>query len=403
MDKIPEVSSSEEDSIKEFDKKYLLKETVASFSFESIYQNINIFTKLQYSKNEYFQQKTLNFLANLVNNNDKLSKNESESISSSESQSSSSSFSNFFFDYNLKKANKEDSKLLKNLNSNSSFSNSLLNNQKYEDLLYDNSKKSDEKSNHNLLLVENQNKKCHASQSVQPRNINNNNKYLNIIKKDDKLPSKKDVSNNDRSSLNFVISNSSGKQKNKPDNQTMKIIIHKTNDFKSKKGKNKSSLFSEKQINNIKTQKNFFAPEKFYSNLISSNIKSNKSENVFFGEKEGIKGSKRGSLKESKKGSVKESKKGSFKESIKGSIRASLKGSHRGSFIRGKLTNKYTKKKSKYKVGKSLTIKSNKNNTYKFKSGQKLAKPEQKKDEEERIKDTGAYFAKEEKEDCLII
>ena len=66
MDKIPEISSSEECSIYQFDKNDLAKDGVISFTLESIYKNINIYSNLQYSKNKIYQEKTINFLKQLT-------------------------------------------------------------------------------------------------------------------------------------------------------------------------------------------------------------------------------------------------------------------------------------------------------------------------------------------------
>ena len=379
LDKIPEISSSEEEnSLKQFDKNILSKETVTSFCLNSIYQNINIFTNFKYSNNEYFQQKTLNYLNNLINGKGKKSQSISQSSFSSESQSNS--FSNYFFDTNPKKSNKEGSNTIKIFNNspNSGFSNE----HNYDNILFDNSNfKSDEKSSQNLL-IENKNTFLkiidseksggkHEFKSIQPKKPSSNkNNYLNVTKKDEKLTFKKDSSNNEGSSFKNIISNSSIKPKKSIKNQNLNL-----NYFNSRISKKNPSLFSDSNnINNIKTVKNTLAEKNILFNL-NSNRKSINSENASKVEKGDIKGEINGSLKGSKKGSIK-----------------------------GKLTRKSPRKKSKYKVGKSNTVKNKKSNQQpkKFKSAQKLVKISTNKDDD-KIANTAAYFAKEEKEDCLII
>ena len=82
--------SFEEDSINQFNEKNLTKEGVISFTFESIYQNINTITNMKYSKNKIYQEKTIKFLK-------KLEDKENTSISS---KNSKNSFSNSFSDDN---------------------------------------------------------------------------------------------------------------------------------------------------------------------------------------------------------------------------------------------------------------------------------------------------------------
>ena len=103
LEKIPDISFDEE-KVNHFNEKNLAKEGVISFSFESIYQNINTITKMKYSKNKIYQEKTIKFLKKIVNK-------KKPSISSK-----NSSFSNSFSDdnnslsfYSLSEDNKKDS------------------------------------------------------------------------------------------------------------------------------------------------------------------------------------------------------------------------------------------------------------------------------------------------------
>ena len=89
LEKVHEISFKE-DSINHFNEKHLTKEGVISFTFESIYQNINTITNMKYSKNKIYQEKTIKFLK-------KLEDKENTSISS---KNSKNSFSNSFSDDN---------------------------------------------------------------------------------------------------------------------------------------------------------------------------------------------------------------------------------------------------------------------------------------------------------------
>jgi len=105
LEKIQDISF-EEENFKHFNEKNLTKEGVISFSFESIYQNINIITNMKYSKNKNYQEKTIKFLK-------KLKDKKHSSISSGKNKNS---FSNSFSDdhkpysiYSLSKNNNKES------------------------------------------------------------------------------------------------------------------------------------------------------------------------------------------------------------------------------------------------------------------------------------------------------
>ena len=90
FENIPEISFEEVNGNTRY--KSLRKEEVISFSFESLYQNINTITNMKYSKNKILQEKTINFLKKLTKK-----KNISNSISSKHKKNS---FSNSLSDDN---------------------------------------------------------------------------------------------------------------------------------------------------------------------------------------------------------------------------------------------------------------------------------------------------------------
>ena len=137
LDKISEITSSEEDSYHRFDKKNLSQEVAISFSLESIYKNINIHTNMKYSQNKNLQEKTLNFLSRLIENKNQFS----SSFSQSSESSQSSSFNNYFSKKHEKKSDSSISSKLQKTQS-ISLSNSFVN----SEILYENSKYRSENS-----------------------------------------------------------------------------------------------------------------------------------------------------------------------------------------------------------------------------------------------------------------
>ena len=71
LEQIPEIYSEKDYLFNKFDKEDLVKEEVISFSFESIYQNINTSTNLEYSKNKIIQEKALKYINKLIENKNK--------------------------------------------------------------------------------------------------------------------------------------------------------------------------------------------------------------------------------------------------------------------------------------------------------------------------------------------
>ena len=361
LDKIPEISSSEEYSSNKFFKKDLSQEAVISFSLNSIYQNINIHTKMKYSKNKDFQQKTLIYLTKLIEG-----KITSSSIDSNISKSNSIILSFSDNDKKSKKSSIISSHLHKEFNS--SLNNSILNSNKSANLLYENNILKSENSKKKIKNKKNNNKiKLYNSQV--PRNIkielsDKKDEFNSLSKKHIKYDSKnikeklsdfKDVakltfkaeSNNNeksrRNEFNSII--------NLNENKNSKIISsEKTNNLNINKNSNFLDLFPDKIINNVKTDKN----------STNERININKRMN-------------------------------------EGSERKS----HSKRTSKVKLT-KISVKKKKMTFGSNITKKKKKKHQpNKFKSEQKLIKIETKK--EGGIRNSVEYFAKEEKEDCLII
>ena len=381
LDKIPEISSSEEYSTHQFDKKDLAKDGCISFTLESIYQNINIYSNLKYSQNKTYQEKTLNYLNKLINNIEKTSSSESSSNSSSSSElSRSNSFSQYFSHF-------DDINREKNLESRNSkiqrsqsgiVSNSIISSQNLEELNEDSLKSDITKKNrknrkssvvnsinpNKKLLGENgfklngsivsknldldtNDKKKHRFKSMKPKNIYNldtisKKRQSKTFKKTDKLYIKIDKIENsyvDKSSYNDNNNNAYNTNINRKSMHS--VVVDKNSNVNQMK----NSLFLFKDLNNIKTIKNCKSPKKL-------SLEFNK--NV---------------------------------DKVK--------------------TSKYTKRKSKLnmRVKTALSMK-NKMHLFKgLKSEQKLISEDAQSDKNNEgiIKNSIAYFAKEEKEDCIII
>ena len=143
LDKISEIkSSSEDNSIHNFNEKDLSQQSSISFSLESIYQNINLLTKMKYSEDKNIQKKTLNYINKLIENKESSPSIKSFTYSSSEFNQSND-FSKELLDENILSFTSSKNKK----SYSSSMSNNNVNSQKYDKLFIDNSNMKSEKSN----------------------------------------------------------------------------------------------------------------------------------------------------------------------------------------------------------------------------------------------------------------
>jgi hypothetical protein len=382
LDKISQInSSSENDSIHNFDKKDLAQESTISFSLDSVYQNINIHTKMKYSEDKNLQEKTLNYLTRLIENKEKSSSIKSFSYTSEFRPSSA--FSNELSD-NEKKVSFTGSKNKRNF---SSMSNFVMNSQKCDELLYENSPEiskfksvmSKQNNPNSLNLYNSLNSKGFDSdinelnsgyKSVKTKRIKfdenkSKNKKSSVFKNESKFTLKIDGINNERNSVQELKLNSRFKSSNNERNGINDIMIknklksgnvpsllisevfHKNNYSNFKDTRQSQDITPEKAINNIKTVKN----SKF-GNKLNLNL--------------GQRGNNLSESKISKKSSIKE-----------------------------KFTKKITKRKSKQSKNK------NNQQSHKFKSEQKIIKI----DAKSNIGGfRNSYFAEEKKgEECLLI
>ena len=69
LEGITQLPTEEEKSFSHFDKTKISTENVISFSYQSLYKNINAFSNLKYSKNAIYEEKTLSYLNKLIQKN----------------------------------------------------------------------------------------------------------------------------------------------------------------------------------------------------------------------------------------------------------------------------------------------------------------------------------------------
>ena len=206
FDKIPEINSNDENSLNKFDKKELIKEDIISFSLKSIYKNINIHTNMKYSQNNDLQEKTLSYLNKLI-------ENENKDFSSIIDLSSISR-------PKIENININDSNIKKESLSLSKYSNSSF--KEYEEIL--NLKK--------LNFLNNNIEK----NGLKLASIKNNNKNYNKTKfKTKKEKSKKNENNNDLNFSAFIKNELNGEIKDKE-------IFSPIRNLSPRKKKNRNSL-----------------------------------------------------------------------------------------------------------------------------------------------------------------
>ena len=272
--KIPEFNSDEEYSIHHFSNSDLIHEEVISFTFESIYQNINAYTNLEYSKNKKYQQKTLFYLTKLMSNKSKILSSFSEDDISSELNKSNS----------FSKKSKNSLTFKDKRNTNSTFKISFANRIQFNDLFNSPTNSKDYNNIYNSEVAykvkkhRNRNNKKKTNHNIRLSRIYtdlyNNNIGLGLIKSKrsinlysvkSKSPKRKKFKKseikysfqndtNDGDNICEINSNNNSKKK------IRKKISLATEDLKKNKNKNDESLLnsedmSNKKIKNSKTTK----------------------------------------------------------------------------------------------------------------------------------------------------
>ena len=371
LDKISEISSSEENSLHQFDNQDLSKESVSSFSLESIYENINAHSKMVYSEDKAIQQKTLNYLDKLIENkNNNLSSNDnilSNSLKISKSSSFSSNLSN-----NNKIEEKKPNFLGLNAQTNQVVNkyNSLFDSQKYGDSSYEDTIfKSDilsDLNNHKTLNAKNRNRNSLKS--------SNRGSIAKKIRNRSSKPEKME--------LNLDIENKTKNPSYFKNTEKMTFKLDSNYKFNSEKEIYNGNQKSKKYLQNIFSEIN-------HKNSNYLNLPANKSSQLFLPDNvaksniiNNIKTVK--SPKNGNKLSLNYNKR-------KSNVSDRKEQSNNRNILKLKITKKFTKRKSKQ---------NNQNN--KFKSDQKIMKVKMG-DEPGGIRKYFEYFAKEEKEDCIII
>jgi hypothetical protein len=321
---------------------------------------------MEYSQNKNLQQKTLNYLTKLIDENNQ---------SSSDLDQSSSFLNNVLT--NDKKSNNLSIKLKKQLDSlNSNFI----------------SKKEDE------FLSEKSNFKSETSKNKNKKSANNKQKNKNRLNLQNSLYS---------GCINLDFKeNSKGFNSMKPkkiDFDNLKTKNNKASNFKNEKYTFKIETVSNEgytDIENIDNINKKYLSQNFESEVIQNkntnylNLKHSRKNNSLFSDNisNNIKAIK--NAKTEKKFNLSSFKRSNYSENKSQGKKGSIK---------RKYTKKLTRKKSKQKVKETSTFKNKNNQQYKkLKSEHKLSKAEPKLDEG-GVRNSATYFAKEKKEDCIII
>ena len=360
LDKIPEFDSDEEYSTHQFSLSDLSKENTTSFSIESIYQNINAYTNMEYSKNKNYQQKTLDYINKLLKKKDKTK------LSSSHS-------------YNYSYSDNDDinnNNISSKINKSSSFSNSFSNN-KNKSFSVDINTKNNSKKNNNILynllqLTENE--------SVKNSIYNSDNLYKRKKHRNKNNKNKSNAESRCMTKENIEIPKNHGSVSLRPSSKLNNI--NNKNTFKSKSPKKRRKK-----------------EEKFTFKIDNSNDSKSRSNSNY--DKLSNKHSKK-KFSKKKTNSVFEEKKAKTMKK-KGSVFMQTENANNNN-IKNAKTTKNTRRKSQ--IDNKFNLKDN----FKRKSGQsnkntriKLDILDEKIDNKGGIRNSLAYFAKEEKDECIII
>ena len=239
FDKISEISSKDDNSSHQFDKNDLVPEGAISFSYESLYKNINSFTNMRYSKNNLFQEKTLAFLTKLIK------------------MESSKNINSSFISDNLSKIKMTESNLMKKDTLSLSGSNSSFR-KKYGELL-------NVKENNFLQLSTEKSKLKSAA-------FDNNDNNKGVINKCKSVKKKNKGKKQNKLNLDLFGININEKMNEKSMNQSKTKEKNKAKVSPSKKKRH--TIF--KSIHKIKLEENSNIESNINSNYNNCNQKKNK-------------------------------------------------------------------------------------------------------------------------------
>ena len=267
LEEISQLNSEFEKTINQFDNSTLFPDSAISFSFSSIYININSYTNFQYSWNPIYQDKTLTYLNKLIKKSNVSLKSVyySKTISSSSLSDPSSNIKS------LSNIIKKDSLSLSFNRTNSSIS-------KYKDFL---NIKDNKKSNY----IDGNNGIKSAFFDFENKAINNDKvkkmkrklKYTDSehlkIKSDNK---NKKLKSNKKEKIQTLKSISKKRQKRKPSiNQVIKINLKETFNFDNIDIKNnelfKRTDIKKEKIFSDKENKKKIKKKKKKNSIISQN------------------------------------------------------------------------------------------------------------------------------------
>ena len=227
LEGISQIPTEEEKSFSHFDKTKISPENVISFSYQSLYKNINAFSNLKYSKNPIYEEKTLSYLNKLIQKNIEDTKNNvSMRTIISSFRNNSHSYSNM----------KSMSNIIKN-NSTISLSGTSSSIKRYEEFFSPKDKNISINKSRNLSI----------SKSGNNNSVNKSGVKSNLFQQNNRLSNLLDIQFNRSKQIN-----KKSKLDKSEDSFLMNINLKSENEKAEGKGKSKLKLRlskNESQIN----------------------------------------------------------------------------------------------------------------------------------------------------------
>ena len=170
LEGISQLQTEEEKSFSHFDKTKISPENVISFSYQSLYKNINAFSNLKYSKNAIYEEKTLSYLNKLIQKNIEDTKNNNVSVRPINSSFINNSYSNM----------KSMSNIIRN-NSTISLSGTSSSIKRYEEFFSSKDKNISVNKSRNLSIRKSGNNNSVNKNGVKSHLFQQNNRQNNLL------------------------------------------------------------------------------------------------------------------------------------------------------------------------------------------------------------------------------
>lgn len=172
LEGISQLQTEEEKSFSHFNKTKISPENVISFSYQSLYKNINAFSNLKYSENAIYEEKTLSYLNKLIQKNIEETKNNNVSV-----RTINSSFINNSYSYSNMKSM---SNIIRN-NSTISLSGTSSSIKRYEEFFSSKDKNISVNKSRNLSISKSGNNNSVNKSGVKSHLFQQNNRQSNLL------------------------------------------------------------------------------------------------------------------------------------------------------------------------------------------------------------------------------